>query len=269
VPPLPLLDNLAHLLCRLSAGAPGDPAEAAREFVQAFSAAYGRRSPAFLPCSYREALALANRESKFLLIYLHSGSHEDTRRFCERTLCDEVVLDFLAANLLVWGGDVRSAEAHLVSSMLQSATFPHLALVHSSQGSRGPVLVASSSGACSAEELLLLLTQSLEDHGAALVASRAENEERVRRRGGVRRGSPPLSPPPRTGVQQAAASPAGRRVRGQSGTRCGAGGGEGAAGAGSRRAGGGGAGPPARRPGGVRGACRPPRGSGLLAGRRA
>jgi len=47
-----------------------------------------------------------------------------------------VVVDFLHANVLVWGGDVRHSEAHQVSGMLQNTTFPHLSLVMSGPSSR-------------------------------------------------------------------------------------------------------------------------------------
>ena len=53
-----------------------DPQTAAEVFCDSFLATYGQRSPAFLRCSYREALQRANRESKFLLLYLHSGEHQ-------------------------------------------------------------------------------------------------------------------------------------------------------------------------------------------------
>ena len=124
-----------------------DAAGVAVAFVTAFAEAYGPRSPPFLQSSYREALARASRESKFLLLYLHSPSHEDTQRFCRRTLCDEVLVDFLRANeVLVWGGDVTRGDAHAVSLVLPHSTYPHLALILASgaAGSRRVTLLATS-----------------------------------------------------------------------------------------------------------------------------
>jgi len=149
-----------------------DAAESA--FVEAFEADFGTHHPPFLRCSYREALQQASREHKLLLLYLHSPQHEDTQRFCRDTLCDEVLVDFMRENLIVWGGDVTRSEAHAVSLALQHTTFPHLALVLA--GAK-PTLLSSFPGHCSPDELLHRLAQAVEDHSAALTAARRESEE--------------------------------------------------------------------------------------------
>ena len=49
---------------------------AAHSFVTQFEALYGSHHPQFLLCSYRDALQVALREHKFLLVYLHSPKHQ-------------------------------------------------------------------------------------------------------------------------------------------------------------------------------------------------
>lgn len=56
-----------------------DPAAAAAAFVREFTAAYGAQHPRFLQCSYLEALQRAQRENKFLLLYLHAAEHQARR----------------------------------------------------------------------------------------------------------------------------------------------------------------------------------------------
>ena len=58
-----------------------DPAAAAAAFAREFTAVYGAQHPRFLQCSYLEALQRAQRESKFLLLYLHAAEHQ-ARCYC-------------------------------------------------------------------------------------------------------------------------------------------------------------------------------------------
>jgi hypothetical protein len=52
------------------------PVEAATAFVAAFEQRYGAVHPEFVVGSYRDALTMANRDFKFLLVYLHSPEHQ-------------------------------------------------------------------------------------------------------------------------------------------------------------------------------------------------
>jgi len=52
------------------------PVEAATAFVAAFEERHGVPHPDFVIGSYREALTMANRDFKFLLVYLHSPEHQ-------------------------------------------------------------------------------------------------------------------------------------------------------------------------------------------------
>ena len=113
-----------------------DPVAAAATFAQEFEEAYGAQHPSFLQCSYLEALQRAQRESKFLLLYLHAAQHQarscravcarlehpltrcnpqSTPAFCSQTLCSAPIVEFIDANVLCWGGDVRHREAFQAS----------------------------------------------------------------------------------------------------------------------------------------------------------
>ena len=110
-----------------------DPVAAAAAFAREFREAYGAQHPRFLECSYLEALQRAQRESKFLLLYLHAAEHQaraaaqradrsteacamqSTPAFCAQTLCAAPMVEFIDANVLCWGGDVRHREAFQAS----------------------------------------------------------------------------------------------------------------------------------------------------------
>ncbi|CAM9288554.1 unnamed protein product, partial [Phaeothamnion confervicola] len=110
--------------------APRDGEAAARRFVSKFEMEYGRECrPRFIQDSYKEAVAQASREMKFLVVYLHSPLHEDTPTFCKDVLCSETMVEFLDSNFLVWGGSTWHAEAFAVGNMLGATTFPSTALL--------------------------------------------------------------------------------------------------------------------------------------------
>jgi hypothetical protein len=63
-----------------------NPQQDASRFCDKFKLEYGEDSPQLLDVSYNNAVAQAYRQSKFLLVYLHSPLHEDTGRFCRYSI---------------------------------------------------------------------------------------------------------------------------------------------------------------------------------------
>ena len=59
-----------------------NPDEDIIKFVNDFKTQYGDNTPQFRNVSYNQAVVSANREVKFLIVYLHSPLHEDTPKFC-------------------------------------------------------------------------------------------------------------------------------------------------------------------------------------------
>lgn len=95
--------------------------------------------------SYAHAVRKAHRESKFLLVYLHSPLHDDTNRFCSQVLCSESVLRLVngsdssgaeqqdssssGGEVVAWAGQVWDPEAYNLSMDLNAASFPFVALL--------------------------------------------------------------------------------------------------------------------------------------------
>jgi hypothetical protein len=122
-----------------------NPDEDATQFLTDFRRDYGENGPQFQGVSYSQVVSNANRESKFLLIYLHSPLHEDTGRFCRsvflivvarshpsdrQVLSSERITRIVNGNdVLVWGGSIWDPEPYNLSLQLKVSTFPFLALL--------------------------------------------------------------------------------------------------------------------------------------------
>jgi hypothetical protein len=59
-----------------------DDAAQAQTFVQLFKAKYGDRHPRFVEVSWRDATFVAQREFKFLFVYLHAPEHQVCASAC-------------------------------------------------------------------------------------------------------------------------------------------------------------------------------------------
>ncbi|KAH9282717.1 FAS-associated factor 2 [Echinococcus granulosus] len=146
--------------------------------------------PPFYNGTYGEALKEAKQSLRFLIIYLHGDSHEDTDAFCRDTLLDPILLDFLnnTEQLLFWACNVNSAEGYRVSQTLREHTYPFIGVVGLSsdpaysQTSFGPptrmALLGRIEGLTSAPILIQHITKIMNDHQGILVAERAERAER-------------------------------------------------------------------------------------------
>ncbi|KAI8979049.1 UBX domain-containing protein [Mycotypha africana] len=99
------------------------------------------------------------------------------------------LIDFVKGNnILVWAGDVRESEAHKVSSTLQAATFPFMALIALQQPRVGSSSAAPKMGVlariegCQQYNNVELLIQQLEStmdrHGAVINRLRHERKQR-------------------------------------------------------------------------------------------
>jgi hypothetical protein len=65
------------------------PQEAASQFIECIKRDYGARQPDFFRGPFQRAAQQAQREKKYLIVYIHSPLHEDTPAFCRQTLTAE------------------------------------------------------------------------------------------------------------------------------------------------------------------------------------
>ena len=153
------------------------PEEDVADFIDNFNRKYGRDHLPFHIGSYSKALEEAKRDLRFLLVYLHSPSHQDTDKFCSQTLASPVLRDFLAnMNVIVWACSVETPEGYRVSQALRESSYPFLALIVLRQNRM--MMVGRVEGHMPAETLVDRLEVVIRDNEAYIVAASAERAER-------------------------------------------------------------------------------------------
>jgi FAS-associated factor 2 len=108
------------------------PQDAAARLKREVEEEYGENTIPFYEGGYAQALDLAKKDLKFLLIILTSPEHDDTSSWIRETLLSGEVQSFLndpANEIILWAGDVRDSEAYQVSTALRCNKFPFTALV--------------------------------------------------------------------------------------------------------------------------------------------
>ncbi|KAJ3214026.1 hypothetical protein HDU67_002170 [Dinochytrium kinnereticum] len=152
-----------------------DPQAAASKFLLDFEQAYGSTHPNFFQGTYSQALDVAKRELRYLLVYLQSSDHDDTPSFNRNTLTSERLINFIhESNILLWAGDIKEAETFLVSNVLLATRYPFLALI-APQGSR-MVVIDRLEGPSSPEELIAAVSHHVNRFDTNLHAIRADRE---------------------------------------------------------------------------------------------
>ncbi|XP_054158133.1 FAS-associated factor 2-like [Oppia nitens] len=148
------------------------------KFRADFEQLYGSRHPEFFVGTYNQALEVAKREFKFLVVYLHSDVHEDTQEFCRSVLISDRFVDFVSEqSLLFWCSSVAYNDGFSVSQQLRESTYPFLALICLKQNRM--VVVRKFEGRIHLDTLLAQLKSTIEDNETNLIAARLEREERI------------------------------------------------------------------------------------------
>ncbi len=195
-------------LWRLFGGHARALAEAGRgpaweRFKTMYEARHGATHPRFFEGSLLSAVANAQSEAAFVLVYLHSESHSSTRSFCARILAHP---SFIAAtdsiDIVFWAGDVAQRDGAAAQTALRAAGFPYLALVNppsqsilpsSSNNSLPPLssqyfgrvltsLTAPYTSSVSVEDTTAWLQTSITTHRALLDRVREARASRARDR---------------------------------------------------------------------------------------
>ncbi|KAG7887192.1 hypothetical protein KL925_004760 [Ogataea polymorpha] len=130
-----------------------DPADMARRFIVDFDDLIGNVSrgepdenetgdlinqadmmeiqrPDFLECSYSHALHFAKKDARWLLLYIHSENHQDTKSFIQDVLINPEFLQFIREKqILIWGGDIKDCEAYQVANQFKVTRLPFLGML--------------------------------------------------------------------------------------------------------------------------------------------
>lgn len=152
-----------------------EPRTEIAQFIEMFGARYGVELP-FHRGSYSQALDEAKKELKFLIVYVHCASHQDTDRFCRQTLASQEMADFLSDKIL-FGCSLDSKEGYRVSQALRVNAYPVLAVIVLRQNRM--MIVGRQEGHCGdAQRLVDRFNAVVADNEAFVVAARADRAER-------------------------------------------------------------------------------------------
>ncbi|KAK6497533.1 hypothetical protein TWF481_011939 [Arthrobotrys musiformis] len=172
-----LLSNFYSPARRRGTGASGNrrtlsPRDTASRFIREFEEDNGVTNLPWFEGGYAQALDLAKKDLKFLLVVLLSPEHDDTASYTKETLGNEEVVKFLRdRDVLLWGGSVADSEAYQVSTALGCTKFPFSALITHTpqqQGSGGMSVVTRVTGVVSPTKLISKLTAGIAAHSEAL-----------------------------------------------------------------------------------------------------
>ncbi|TKY55232.1 Plant UBX domain-containing protein 10 [Spatholobus suberectus] len=160
---------------------PHDPVVGPEEwsFLESFEQQYGTKHPFFYACSLVEAMKLAEKDHKFLFMYLHSPDHPFANVFCKETLCSEPVIQFLDVNFVCWGALADRGEGLRMVATLSATTFPCCAVIAPAPGESIAVL-QQLEGPLSPAELVEILQRTLEEQGVAFGGAKAKQGEKIR-----------------------------------------------------------------------------------------
>ncbi|KAH7528433.1 hypothetical protein FEM48_Zijuj05G0071600 [Ziziphus jujuba var. spinosa] len=148
-------------------------------FLEVFEQKFGPQHPFFCAVNFMEALKIAENENKFLFMYLHSPEHPFTPSFCRDTLCSDLVVQYLAANFVSWGGFADREEGLQMAATLRPGSFPFCAVIAPAPGDNIAVL-QQVEGPVSPAELVEILQRTVEEQGLAFSNLRAKQAEKIR-----------------------------------------------------------------------------------------
>lgn len=137
---------------------------------------YGAHHPFFYGCRFADALRAARREGKLVFVYLHDPAHPYTEPFCRRTLCSDVVVEFLDANFVSWGAVAGMGEGPGMVASLQPGSFPFCAVV-APVSDESIAVLQQVEGPVSPTELVEILQRTIDEQGAAFRDSSRPDEQ--------------------------------------------------------------------------------------------
>ena len=116
------------LFAMTSMGGEPSPREQARRFIDDLARDHESIRSSFLESSYREAVAAARRESKFLVIFLHSKLHQDAGIFLRETMATADVQSSFS-DCVCWAGSIEYPEPFLLTQALRVTAFPFVGML--------------------------------------------------------------------------------------------------------------------------------------------
>lgn len=155
-----------------------DPRGDVVRFRERLEQQYGSIHPPLYDATYSQALEKAKQDLRFLLVYLHCPSHQDTDEFCKSVICSPELTNFASEqNVIFWACSVDSGEGYRVSEALHESTYPFMAVIVLRQNRM--MIVGRLEGAPPNPVMIAeRLNNVVRDNEAFIVAARADRAER-------------------------------------------------------------------------------------------
>lgn len=161
---------------------PLNPRDTAARFMRELEEEYGSHSLKLFENGYAQALDIAKRDLKFLLVVLLSPEHDDNAGFVRETLFSPQVVNYInnpKNNIILWAGSVQDSEAYQVSNALRCTKFPFAAvIVQTAQyPSTAMSVVSRITGLMPPTAFLARLQTAVTQHSGGLDRARASRAE--------------------------------------------------------------------------------------------
>eukprot|EP01095_Lingulamoeba_sp_RSL-Kostka_P017666 TRINITY_DN9339_c0_g2_i1.p1 TRINITY_DN9339_c0_g2~~TRINITY_DN9339_c0_g2_i1.p1 ORF type:complete len:358 (-),score=114.29 TRINITY_DN9339_c0_g2_i1:115-1188(-) len=91
---------------------------------------YGEIHPTFFEGKFEEAINYSKEFGRFLIVYVHSGDHENTPNFCEGILFTEIIQNYVDENYVLWIADITTKEGAVINKRLKVSTYPYIGIIH-------------------------------------------------------------------------------------------------------------------------------------------
>lgn len=158
------------------------PRDTAARFKREFEEEYGSHDLPFFEGGFAQALDLAKKDLKFLLVVLISPEHDEMDAFARGTLLSPNVVSFIkdpANSIILWGGNVLDTEAFQVSQEYNCTKFPFSALISLTpkEGSTKMGVIKRLSGLLPADTYTGELRKAIEKYAPELAGVRAQRQE--------------------------------------------------------------------------------------------
>lgn len=154
-----------------------DPLANIAEFASYYNEKFGTNHPEFYNGSYSQALELAKRELRFLVVYIHKNDDNNCMKLANETLTNQDLIGYFRdKNILFWACTRNLPEGRKAYKSVKANRCPSIAILVPKRYKM--TIVTKIEGLIPAAQLLSGLRRVVESEEPELIVSRAEKEQR-------------------------------------------------------------------------------------------
>ncbi|RMZ96522.1 FAS-associated factor 2 [Brachionus plicatilis] len=155
-----------------------DPNANVAEFISYFDEKFGTNHPDFLNLSYTQALDLAKRELKFLVVYIHRNEDNQSIKLANENLTNQELISYSRQKeILFWACTKNLPEGLKAYKSIKASRCPALAILLPKRNKM--TIVTKIEGPIPASKLIDGLRKLISEQEPELIVARTERDERV------------------------------------------------------------------------------------------